>query len=448
MLGRIRARVALLVALAALTAVIVPAGLAIGSHDSATVAGGDPSVVLLTLKKGNGDQAAWVVDGTTVQTQSIGLANNNCLTVNFAASPDLLEVNAHGGALGHVKEGFGVKSASDGGGEPCGRIEASDGESLSVSLGSSLDGYLMSAIDVDLEVKFNALVEVTFLHDDSVVDVATVPQVPGSDDGPDSSDNIRFAWRPGVDGDGGGQKYFDTVLFTPIAGSFSLEGGQDAPFNGSLLAGNRSSQFEVVQTFDGQITCGDDVGIGSEGSLVSTYGTLTLHAMDLDSTVATENEWLVAECLMKLYNAEAGIDALSFNPLLEDTGARYTLEVTVPNQPIVVAPGPTPPAGTITSLIAEYWTSGSVSFPPSSTLPVQACQGAPITDDSDPDYASFWSQDSPVQVLDPMTMTMIDLLPPGESFCFYSASVTPTGAGVGTEQWGFYFEDDPIVRFK
>jgi len=42
----------------------------------------------------------------------------------------------------------------------------------------------------------------------------------------------------------------------------------------------------------------------------------------------------------------------------------------------------------------------------------------------------------------------VDLLPTGEIICWYLASVTPTGIDVGTEVWGFFFIDDPSVRFK
>jgi hypothetical protein len=40
------------------------------------------------------------------------------------------------------------------------------------------------------------------------------------------------------------------------------------------------------------------------------------------------------------------------------------------------------------------------------------------------------------------------LLPDGEFACYYGVSLTPTGAGVGTEVWSVFFEDDPNFSFR
>jgi hypothetical protein len=448
MSGKIQVRLALLAALAALTAVLVPAGLAAGSHSGSDSSGG-ASYVLLTLKKGSGDQVAWV-DGTgsTLATDPISLANNNCLTVGYART--ILEIDPIGGQLGHVKEGFGVKSASDGAGEPCGRIEADKGEGLSISLGSSLDGNLMTAVDLDLELKFNAKIDVTFWHEGTQVgETATVEGTGDSDDGPDSSDNVRFPWRPGVSDGGGGQEYFDTVVFTPVTGSFSLEGGTDAPANGALLSGNKSSQIEVVASFDGEITCGDSRNIGIDGSPDAASGIVTMHSMDLDRETAADGEWIADDnCLLKPYNADFAADSISFVPVLAGTQARYTLEVTVPNQPITTSDGTDGLIeGTITSLVAEYDPNGGLSFPAISTFPLQACQVQPVLP-GEVGYSAFWTQDSPLQAVDSGTGLPVDVLPPGENICFYSATASPTGIGVATEYWGILFIDDPGVKFR
>jgi hypothetical protein len=448
MSGKIQIRLALLAALAALTAVLVPAGLAAGSHNGSDPSG-EASYVLLTLKKGAGDQVAWVDGaGTTLATDPFSLSNNNCLTVGY--NRDILEIDAVGGQLGHVKEGFGVKSASDGAGEPCGRIEADKGEGLSISLGSSLDGHLMTAIDLDLELKFNAEVDVTFWHEGTQVgETATVKGSGNSDDGPDSSDNIRIPWRPGVSDGGDGQEYFDTVVFTPVTGSFSLEGGADALANGSLLSGNKSSQIEVVAGFDGEITCGDTRTIGIDGSSDATFGSVTMHSMDLDSSEPQDGEWIADEdCQLKPYNADVAPDAISFVPVLAGTQARYTLEVSVPNQPITTSDGTDGLLeGTITSLVAEYDPNGGLTFPETSTFPLRACQVQPVLP-GQTGYTAFWSQDSPLRGVDSGTGLPVTVFPPGESICFYSATVSPTGIGVGTEHWGILFVDDPGVKFR
>jgi hypothetical protein len=63
-------------------------------------------------------------------------------------------------------------------------------------------------------------------------------------------------------------------------------------------------------------------------------------------------------------------------------------------------------------------------------------------------YSAFWTQDSPLQAVDSGTGLPVDVLPPGENICFYSATASPTGIGVATEYWGILFIDDPGVKFR
>lgn len=409
-------------ALAVLIGVMVPMALAVGSHGGDPVTSGSASVI--ELKLGNQDKVTWLDE-----SQSISTRRNDCTLVSFGTDPQLLVVSAFGGVLGEVKDGLGVQSPSDGAGEPCGRVEAADSEAISVSLGSTLDGYLMTAVDVDLELKFDAVVTVEFLHEGSVVATDTFDPSTGSDDGPDSADldNYRYFHRPGVTGaEEPDQVFFDEVKFTPTNGSISLEGGADGTEAGSLASSN-TSQFEVITTFDGEITCGETANIGVEGT-DSVYGGVTLHAMDFGPV---DGNWEITNCLLKPFNADVTDTAFAFVPQLEDTSARYTAEITVEDQALTVDGN-----GQITSLIAEYDPSGDLSFPDESTAPLQACEGQPNLDSTDAGYAAFWGQAD------------VGLLPAGESACFYSAAVTPTSAGFATENWGVYFEDDPGFSFR
>ncbi|HEX6220496.1 MAG TPA: hypothetical protein VF115_05345, partial [Acidimicrobiia bacterium] len=269
MSGKIQVRLAVLAALAALVAVLVPATLASGSHTPESdppPTSGVESVVLLTM--GKQDNVTW-----SGQTQSISTSKNDCTAVQFASTPELLKLTPIGGALGEVKDGFGIQSPTDGSGEPCGRAEADDSEEISVSLGSALHQYLMTAIDVDLELKFNAKVTIIFKHNG--VEVARVENwsgMGGSDDGPDSKDGDNFRFNSednNVQNIVG--EYFDEVVFKPTAGAISLEGGADGTKNG-LLAANGSSQFRIKRAFDGEIDCENPVDIGSAAS-DTTYGT-------------------------------------------------------------------------------------------------------------------------------------------------------------------------------
>jgi hypothetical protein len=399
----------MLTAVVALVAVLVPAGLAFGSHESGQAASGDSSVVLLTL--GRSDEVTW--EGAT---QGITTRNNNCLVVDLADNPEILVVTAIGGQLGHVKDGLGVKGAGDGSGEPCGRVE-SDGEKISVALGSHLDGLLMTAIDVDLELKFNAVVEVSFLHDGTPVtdDPVVFSPMAGSDDGPDSADgdNYRFVFDPEE------PVFFDEVVFEPTSGSISLEGGADGTIDGTLDAGSNSSQFEVVETFDGQITCSDQVAIG-DPVVDEVSGLVTMHALNLGEG------WDAACTELKDYNEEVTPSSLLFAPVLENSQARYTLTLTIEDQPIT-----TDDDGQVTSLLMEY-NDGTFG---ASDVALTPCLGPP-------EFTALFFEQADT-----------GLLPAAGDFaCYYAVSVTPTheneGMVFGTEVWSIYFEDDPQFIFR
>jgi hypothetical protein len=421
-------RLVLLGALAALVAALIPTGMAIGSHEGSPAPAGEPSVVLLTL--GNQDEVTW-----SGNTQPITSKTNRCLSVQFASSPDLLDVSPIGGDLGLVKDGLGVKSVSDGTGEPCGRIEADDDEAISVALGSDLDGYLMSAIDVDLELKFNAVVHVHFLHDgDEVTDPVPFNPMAGSDDGPDSrdGDNYRFFHRP-LDGED--QLFFDEVVFEAVEGAFSLEGGADLADSsedtafGVLDPSSKSSQFEIFQTFAGEITCGDDVSIDDE-DVPGVHGEVTMHAMEFDPDGTEPLAWYTTDCLLKLYNDGVGPGHLLFLPFLEDTSGRYTIRITLENQPI-----DSDGDGQITTLVMQYNADGDLT----PLEAVEECRAQPVL--SGEGYDEFWTQDD------------VGLLPDDETACYFSVASQPTGVDedsgetVGTEVWDIYFEDDPAFSF-
>lgn len=412
--GKIQTRLALLVGVAALAAVVVPATLALGSHQGGETVEGPASYVFLEM--GRNDRVTF--EG---QTQPITTRNNNCTVVTLG-SPELLVLTPFGGVLGHTKDALGVQSTGDGSGEPCSRVDSGKSEAISVSLGSAMAGSVMTAVDVDLELKSNATVQVSYLHEGVQVATHMFNPTDASDDGPDSGDgdNYRYAHRPMS---GGEQVYFDEVKFTPITGILSLEGGSDGTDAGSLVTTNNFSQFEVMQGFDGEITCGDEEPIGAGGT---TSGVVTMHSEDKGEG------WLLdPNCDLKPYNAWTTSDSLAFVPELEGTTARYTIAVTVKDQAIVVEPD-----GTISSLIAVYDPAPALAFPDvSADLPLPACEGTPELVPGAA-YDAFWTQAD------------VGLLPDGATACWYHASVEPTGEGEGTEIWGIYFEDDPGFGFK
>jgi hypothetical protein len=334
---------------------LIPATLAAGSHADAPVAGDDESVILFTL--GNRDEVTW---GGATARQTITTRNNDCRVVEFGGPEILVFAAFEAGEprpLGHVKDGFGVLGVNDGLGEPCGRVLA--GQSIAVSLGSAVSGHLMTAVDIDLELKFGALVEISYLHGGVLVASDQFSSSDSrADDGPDSKDgdNYRYPFRPTTGS--GDQLYFDTVVFTAAAGSFSLEGGADLASNndpgafGSLDPSSKSSQFAVVPVFDGEITCQDELLI-DDGNNV--FGTLKMHSMEIDE------EWIAEGCPLKPYFAFATDDTIGFIPVLEGTRARYTIEVTALEQAITML------GGQITSLEVLYDPEGGTP-----TTPLQA----------------------------------------------------------------------------
>ena len=427
--GRIQTRLALLGALAALVAVLVPAGMAFGDHPELIPTSG---AEVIELALGADDEVTWSVDSTTTQLLEL---RKNC-TVN-GASGALLVITGINGDLGNDKDGLGVRSSGDGRGEPCGRTEADDGEAISVALpqtGPASD-YLMSAVDFDLELKFNASIAVSYRLNGSEVATDTFNPAEGSDDGPDSTDgdNYRYRHRP-TDTDG--QIFFDEVVLTPTSGSISLEGGADLEAGavdddsyGDLSEElSYASQIEIQDNpFDGEITCGDNLKIATDDEVL--VGFLLVHSMQLTDGGAWN---LDPDCRLKPYNAGATSDTLFFIPELEGTSARYTLDVTVQNQEVEVDE-----FGQITSLIALYDPEGDTE----PTLPLKACLGDPIDDPAEAGYDAYWQQSD------------VGLLPDGENACWYASSVSPTGEDaelglLGVEIWKIYFEDDPGIAWR
>ncbi len=80
-----------------------------------------------------------------------------------------------------------------------------------------------------------------------------------------------------------------------------------------------------------------------------------------------------------------------------------------------------------------------------------SCLGQPITDQSNPGYDDFWSGEGEV--------TPDDLMPDGETACWYFATAEPTGSMdsggeefystevTGTETWRILFFNDPGFGF-
>lgn len=453
MTGKVSIRLALLAAVAALVAVIVPATLAAGSHGSFD--GVAPGGVVL-LNMGNGPSADQVrYDG---MTQNITTAKNNCTAVNSSfqsasATPsDLLNIQAAGtgtASLGEAKDQIGVQSGNDGNGENCYRTDPT--ESMTITLGGDVGESMMGGFDLDIQVKFNSMVRATTYAGGSMTasQPGTFMGTGLSDNGPDSEDNFRWFYAAPKGSE------FDTLVLSADTGTFSLGGGQNLAEKGLFDTSTKASQFVVGPIADGQISCGDSRNIGVAGS-DPTYATVTMHSEDLNDG----GGWIIGDCELKPYYAATQGAAFSFNPLdpigFSGTSARYTLEVTVEDQEVTTSSGGTgePPAGTITSLAAKYDLNGDFDFGDATGLP--HCQFTPPLA-GDANYDLFWGQNDPVDdgVLSGSAAdddTGTHLLPDGDSACWFSAGVsdivTVDGTQYGTEHWDIYLESDPGFSFR
>lgn len=391
------------------------------------VSGGDESVLYLT--RGPSDFFEWEGNKENIRTR-----NNDCTAITFTGD-DLVTVTADGGVLGDVKDGFGVLSASDGSGEPCGRIDAPD-QALVVELSGLLSDHAMSRVDLDLELKFSAVATLRFYADGQPLTPDAVrrsadgephpisagvvtfdPESATGDNGPDSKDgdNYRVYAEPvdnceTVEGTTTCEAvYFDKIVISATEGAVSLEGGADLANNadqaafGQIDPNSRSSQFGVQRIYDGTLDCGDSVTVGD--GVNTPKGTFT-----------RVNYSLTSECVLKVYDLStsfvAGVNQIDFAPSA-DAVARYTADLTSVPYP------------------AENPVTQTLTYDPDLDGTYQTMQWC-LTDPG-----AGWAT-----VADSTTV-----LPSGESWCITGSDTQLLGDGTIQTTWSVIGEDDPGFRF-
>lgn len=465
MQGKIRTRLVLLVALAALAAVIVPAGLAFGGSEDPVFGPGE----IIYLSMGNPSSQDVITFGDL--EQQIPTKKNDCTWIYGAPEnintkgPDaiLLVDPINAATLGENKDHIGTKGPNDGAGEPCALAAAGAGlegrnEGISVELVDP--DHFMTGFSVDVRLKFDSTI-IAKTYDSESNQVGPVEGIPYSvdaaDSGSDSADNYRFTYfaAPGDE--------FVRVEFVAQAGAFALGGGHDSDptMPGAFDTSSYASQFQTGREYDGDLTCQESHTVG-DLTLNDVEGTVTMHAMYFDPDPADEVDlpldWYIANCRLKLFDDDVAENSLAFIPSLANTSARYTWLVTLVDQPITSGTG-----GVITSLQAQYNLDGDLSFGPTNDM--LACNGQPIdspTDFGQEAYDNYWQLDDldddmgsslGIQATDGAGNLLFEsgdpvpLLPDGETICYYSAGVTPTGVDsdgpIGTEIWKIYFGGDP-----
>lgn len=311
---------------------LVLGGVAPASGQTSGSTGTLKNAGVLRLRLGSEDHFRYEPPTGSSSTQSVSAAGNCRLTlgtgglVSFSSAP--------GGTFpGFVSDGIGVRGSGEGAGQPCGRVDS--GQTLTMELGSQLDGKLIDFAEIDVEGKFDATIKIEgFLGSGSIpFTTETYNTSPsGSDSGPDSGDGDNFRIRfPKT-----GTTTVDRLVFSLVGstGAASLEGGADGtqpcdavdgcvePSLGQTLE-TTDSLFHLLQA-DGVLDC------GQQADPQGGNGTPLNELVRLDNATG-----LPSECVPIPYDLESSvIGTQQFTTLLKDLlGQDAQFEWTVTWQP-------------------------------------------------------------------------------------------------------------------
>ena len=243
----------------------------------------------------DGDKVTFdpVAPGSTqIQTLTAGtnckLTSTGAPLISFAASATQASKNPFPGLKDHR---IGVGQNGEGSGEPCARINKDLGQVLKLSLTGALDGQVVGYAELDLGFKFNGNATLELRRAGVLVGTINVPCSGASDCGPDSgaSDNERvILFLDPADNPGTGHwqafpilEAFDTISIKPGNAAqtskavVSLEGGSNGSPAGpkGVALDTDDTLFELVESFDGEIDCGEDeTQSGEDATLNITRG--------------------------------------------------------------------------------------------------------------------------------------------------------------------------------
>lgn len=274
----------------AVTAAVV-AGLATFPGGGAVAADNDPPVTVTegVLQLHLGADGNKFIYGDDVQSISV---SGKCV-VSLGANPSFVSLSAKGGItgssggvaaeVGFAPYGIGSKY-SEGKGTSCGRVDAD--QSLTLSLAGSLAGKVITEAQLDIEGKFNVVVQADLYRGGQHLDTVFLSNPAFSDNGPDSGarDNVRWVITTDLDA-GPAPEPFDTIVLSPRdrVGSFSLEGGADGtPAAEVPLANTLDSLFEISTFYGDQLDCDEQITSSGEGI---TFTITRIHVGDCTADV-------------------------------------------------------------------------------------------------------------------------------------------------------------------
>ncbi|HEX5949706.1 MAG TPA: hypothetical protein VFZ96_01795 [Actinomycetota bacterium] len=206
--------------------------------------------------------------------------------VSLAADPQFVELSAKGAItgtsdgvaadVGFAPYGLGARY-SEGKGTSCGRVDAD--QSLTLSLAGTLQGKVVTAAQLDIEGKFNVVVQADLFRAGQHVGTVHLSDPAFSDNGPDAGkkDNVRWVIETDLDSSTAAKpEPFDSMVLTPKdrVGSFSLEGGADGtpavgeaggPEGVPLVPNTRDSLFEISTYYGDQLDCAETITDSGSG---------------------------------------------------------------------------------------------------------------------------------------------------------------------------------------
>ena len=278
-----RPRLIALIAATTALATLIPAGFAVGFHDTDDTVDFGNGVLQLHMVDGDSDEFRY---GDAIQP----ISESRC-EVSVDAGADLVTFEGTSDRGPGINDhGLGVKSGGAQG-VACGRVDTTEELHVSLLHGASLplDGLEVAEAHLDIEVKQSAEVIITTYFGsteletftlrtgDSIIDgegsepydmekaiVISTSDAPitncrqRSDSGPDAgaADNCRWILEDVIP--------FDSFVMTAGLGEFSLEGGTDgtAAATPDIESEYGSDSLFFLTDIDGILDCGDMVSTG------------------------------------------------------------------------------------------------------------------------------------------------------------------------------------------
>lgn len=308
-------------------------------------------------------------------TQQVGVSSGCRLSPTTGALVSLTPTPASG-SVGLTTDGIGVRSAGEGGGVPCGRVDGDKGQQLRVSLnGPGLSGALADFMELDIEAKGDVIVVADLYLGGDPAGSFELPTGASSDSGPDSADGDNYRFRvPSLDSD---PVVFDAfVLRTKTnAGSFSLAGGADGTAPDLLGADMGTSDSLIhLKEASGILDCGDSTGPVTGGDTTANFSRgQNANCEPIPYLLRVENDDVLVQkdlsgqaganfTMTVTWDAEAA--PLDGGALSRQTFIDYTPETPGGEVPLLwCEAGPTPPSGhfwCLTGQSSELQADGTV----------------------------------------------------------------------------------------